>query len=98
MTVWIVCRTSKPWAFAATTSACAAAGTASAVNAKSHFMSGRLPISGGRMARQRLAVEDRVDLRRHLFDGRHAVDPAHQPALLVVWQDRLGLGAVFGHP
>src|SRR5215212_12248932 len=93
----MVCRTSRPWAFADTTSACATAGIASADRARYHFISGA-PHFGESMARRRLAVEDRVDLRRHLFDGRHPVDPAHQAALFVIREDRLGLGAIFGHP
>src|SRR5690348_16266258 len=41
--------------------------------------------------------EERFDGGSHLIDGRHAVDPADDPARLVERQDRRGLGAILGH-
>src|SRR4051812_7412048 len=44
------------------------------------------------------AVEDGVDRVRDFLGTLHAVDPANQAHRLVEWQDRRGLGAIFGHP
>src|SRR6185295_374360 len=84
-----VSRTSKPLDEALTTSAEAGAAKRIARPAR-YFMRAKMPRSGR-------SVQNRVDLRGDLIDRGHAVNAADETALLIVGQDRLGLGAIFGH-
>src|SRR6476646_6649845 len=88
-TVW---RTSNPFDEALTTSADAGVAASSTASAARYFMA---PPQSRRMPGSGRAVQNRVDLGRDRFDRRHAVDAADEPALLVIRQDRLGLGAIF---
>src|SRR4249919_818214 len=93
LTVW---RIAKPLDDALTTSADAGADAASRPSKTRYFIS-TLPRTE-RMASLGGGVQNRVDLRRDGVDRGHAIDRADQPALLVIGQDRRGLGAIFGHP
>src|SRR4051812_34641014 len=90
----MVWRTWKPFGEALTTSAAAGDATSNATTAR--YFNRPIPFAT-KMPQSGSAVQNRVDLRRDLFDRGHAVHPAHERSRFVIRQDRLGLGAIFGH-